>query len=264
MKKQTILTALLVLFTMGQAWAWGGFAHRTVAEIAERNLTPKAKANIERYTGGTPLANYSTWMDSKKNPDYFKKAMRGWHASIVDAECRTSQDIRDKHRNGRDAVTGLLEFERMFKQRKQLSDSVVMFAIKCMVHMVGDMHCPAHVRFTDFENQGKFPVTFFGKKTSLHSVWDTAVLTRNHRGWKYQDYAAKLDCLSKKEAKKITRGWVEDWLEESGRVVRPTIRKVKRGDKLGAEFMEWGYPLAEAQAQKAGYRLAKVMNKFFK
>ena len=264
MRKQRFLTALLVLFTMGQAWAWGGFAHRTVAEIAERNLTPKAKANIERYTGGTPLADYSTWMDSKKNPEHVKKAMRGWHASIVDDKCRTSQEIRDKHRNGRDAVTGLLEFERVFKQREKMSDSVMLFAIKCIVHMVGDMHCPAHIRFTDFENQGKFPVRLYGKKTTMHSIWDTAALTRSHRGWKYQDYAAKLDTLPKGKAKRITRGWVEDWLEESGRVVRPTIHKVKRGDKLGDEFMAWGYPLAESQAQKAGYRLAKVLNKFFK
>ena len=263
MRKQTILM-LLALVTMGQAMAWGGFGHRTIAEIAERNLTPKAKTNIERYTGGTPLADYSTWMDSKDNPAHVKHAIRGWHASIVDEQCRTSQQIRDKHRKGRDAVTGLLEFEQAFKKREKLSDSVVLAAIKCIVHMVGDMHCPAHVRFTDFENQGKFPVRLFGKKTTMHSIWDTAVLTRNHRGWKYQDYAAKLDCLSKGKAKRLTRGWVEDWLEESGRVVRPTIHDVKRGDKLGAEFMEWAYPLAESQAQKAGYRLAKVLNKFFK
>ena len=142
--------------------------------------------------------------------------------------------------------------------------AVVMFALKSIIHMVGDMHCPAHVRFVDFENQGKFPITFFGKKTTLHKVWDTSVLTRNYKEWGYQGYAQKLDNLSKKKIKKITEGWVEDWLEESGRDVRPHIYDVKEGDALSEEFMSWAYPLAESQAQKAGYRLAKVLNIFFK
>ena len=261
----TILIALFAIIIVFDASAWGGFGHRTIAEIAERNLTPKAKANIEKYTKGTPLADYSVWMDMvrKEAPEY-AHATRGWHASIVDTNCQTSQEIRDKYRQGRDAVTGILEFEEMFRHREKLCDSVVMFAIKCIVHMVGDMHCPAHVRFTDFENQGKFPLKFFGKKSTLHKLWDTSVLTRYHKGWSYKEYAQKLDNLSAREAKRITRGWVEDWLEESGRVVRPIIYDVNKGDSLNEEFMEWAYPMAESQARKAGYRLAKVLNVLFK
>lgn len=263
--KSFILTLIFACTISFNAMAWGGFGHRAVAEIAERNLTPEAKANIKKYTKGTPLADYSIWMDlvRKEAPEY-AYATRGWHASVVDTECKTSQELRNKVREGRDAVTGLLEFEKMFKEREKLSDSVVMFALKSIIHMVGDMHCPAHVRFVDFENQGKFPIKFFGKKTTLHKVWDTSVLTRNYKEWGYQGYAQKLDNLSKKKIKKITEGWVEDWLEESGRTVRPVIYKVKEGDSLSEEFMEWAYPLAESQAQKAGYRLAKVLNTFFK
>lgn len=266
MKKVVLtLTALLMLAVSFEASAWGGFGHRSIAELAERNLTPQAKANIEKYTKGTPLADYSVWMDMvrKEAPEY-AHATRGWHASIVDTECKTSQEIRNKHREGRDAVTGLLEFEEMFKEREKLSDSAVMFAIKSIVHMVADMHCPAHVRFVDFENQGKFPIKFFGKKTTLHKVWDTSVLTRDHKGWSYKEYAAKLDKLSKGKVKRVTNGWVEDWLEESGRLVRPIIYEVKEGSELDEEFMTWAYPMAESQARKAGYRLAKYLNTLFK
>ena len=265
MKKIVLsLAALMLMAVSFEASAWGGFGHRSIAEIAERNLTPQAKANIEKYTKGTPLADYSVWMDMvrKEAPEY-AHATRGWHASIVNTECKTSQAIRDKYRDGRDAVTGILEFEQMFKEREKMTDSAVMFALKSIIHMVGDMHCPAHVRFVDFENQGKFPIKFFNKKTTLHKVWDTSVLTRDHKGWSYKEYAAKLDKLSKGKIKRVTNGWVEDWLEESGRVVRPIIYDVKEGDELDEEFMSWGYPLAESQARKAGYRLAKVLNIFF-
>ena len=263
--KNFILTLILALAVSFNAMAWGGFGHRTVAEIAERNLTPTAKANIEKYTKGTPLADYSIWMDlvRKEAPEY-AYATRGWHASVVDTECKTSQELRNKVREGRDAVTGLLEFEKMFKEREKMTDSAVMFALKSIIHMVGDMHCPAHVRFVDFENQGKFPIKFFGKKTTLHKVWDTSVIARNNKNLGYQGYAQKLDKLSKGKVKKIQKGWVEDWLEESGRDVRPIIHDVKEGDALADDFMTWAYPLAESQAQKAGDRLAKVLNTFFK
>jgi hypothetical protein len=260
-----VIVLILTLAVSFDAMAWGVFGHRAIAELAERNLTPEAKANIEKYTKGTPLADYSVWMDLvRKNDPFNANATRGWHASVVDVNCKTSQELRNKVREGRDAVTGLLEFEKMFKEREKLSDSVVMFALKSIIHMVGDMHCPAHVRFEDFENQGKFPIRFYGKKTTLHKVWDTSVLTRFYKDWGYQEYAAKLNKLSKGKAKKVTAGWVEDWLEESGRIVRPVIHKVKEGDSLAEDFMEWAYPMAESQAQKAGYRLAKVLNTLFK
>ena len=266
MKIKSFILMLVFASTISfNAMAWGGFGHRAVAEIAQRNLTPEAKANIEKYTKGTPLADYSIWMDlvRKEAPEY-AYATRGWHASVVNTECKTSQEVRNKVREGRDAVTGLLDFEKMFKEREKMTDSAVMFALKSIIHMVGDMHCPAHVRFEDFENQGKFPIKFFGKNTTLHKVWDTSVLTRDYKSLGYQGYAQKLDNLSKKKIKKITEGWVEDWLEESGRDVRPIIYNVKEGDSLGEPFMQWAYPLAEMQVQKAGYRLAKVLNIFFK
>jgi len=261
----TILSLTLAFFVSFDAMAWGGFGHRTVAEIAERNLTPEAKANIEKYTHGTPLADYSGWMDRiPKDDEFSRHATRGWHASIVDTECHTSQAIRDKYRKGRDTVTGLLELEEMLKEREKLSDSVVMFAIKCIVHMVGDMHCPAHVRFTDNENQGKFPVTFFGRKTTLHKVWDTSVLTIEHKGWSYKEYAGKLDTYNERQIKKATAGWVEEWLEDAARAVRPATYWVGEGDALDEEFQSQGYPLAESLVRKSGYRLAKVLNTLFK
>lgn len=262
MKK--VLIVAIALIASVEALAWGGLGHRTVAEIAERNLTPKAKANIEKYTGGTPLWKYSTWMDTLKDQPVFKEATRGWHASIVDANCKTSQELRDKHRQGRDAVTGLLELEQLLKKREKLSDSVVMFAIKSMIHMVGDMHCPAHLRYTDNRNEGKFTVYTNNKKTSLHSVWDSSVLSYKHRKWNCEKYADKLNTYNKKQIKKVTRGWVEDWLEDAGRDIRPTIEWVSKGDNLTSEFYEKAQPLAHLEVQKAGYRLAKYMNTLFK
>ena len=60
MKKPFLLLSLLLTFGLhADCAAWGTVGHRAIAEVAQRHLTPKAKAAIERYTGGTPLAEYA-------------------------------------------------------------------------------------------------------------------------------------------------------------------------------------------------------------
>ena len=266
--KRSII-ALLALFLALEAVAWGGLGHRTVAEIAERNLTPKAKANIEKYTNGTPLSDYATWMDQiGKDPILGGKgATRGWHASVVDSQNRATQEVRNRVRGGRDAVTATLMFTEMFKEREKLTDSTVMFALKCLVHMIGDIHCPGHMRYEDVDGRDferGVIVTYFGKKQKLHKVWDTSIIASNHHGWTPKQYAEKLDNYSKKQIKKITKGWVEDWHSDAAKDIRAAIPWAPNGSKLGEEFDKKALPLAELELQKAGYRLAKTLNVLFK
>lgn len=264
MKKLLILIfAVLVSF---EVMAWGTLGHCTIAEIAERNLTPKAKANIKVYTKGEPLSSYAMWMDQiGKDPVLGRKgATRGWHASIVDENCHTSQELRDARRKGRDSATGLLELEKVLLDRQNQSDSVVMFALKCAIHMVGDMHCPSHLRYTDNRNDGDFNIYFFGKKMSLHSAWDWAIIQRKYKRTGWEKFANDIDNYTPKQIKRATRGWVEDWLEDAARDIRPTVGTVSKGDYLDEEFFEKSYALSVLEIQKAGYRLAKYLNTVFK
>ena len=265
MKRLLIAVAALVVTL--DVMAWGTLGHCTIAEIAERNLTPKAKANIEVYTKGNPLASYAMWMDRVgKDPVLGRKgATRGWHASLVDENCKTSQEMRNKYRKGRDSATGLLEMRKVLSNRKNHSDSVVMFALKSAIHMVGDMHCPAHLRYTDNKNTCWFDVYYHGKKMLLHTAWDNDIPQRKFKREACREFASYLNTYSKKQIKRAANGWVEDWLEDAGRSVRPTLGwGVRKGDNLGDEFDAKAYPLAEQQIQKAGYRLAKYLNTVFK
>ena len=96
-----LVVVVLTMVVALEAMAWGGLGHRTVAEIAERNLTPKAKANIDKYTGGVSLASLSTWMDSKKKPKRENDVCKKWHASVVDSKNRATQEVRDRVRGGK-------------------------------------------------------------------------------------------------------------------------------------------------------------------
>lgn len=264
MKKPFLLLSLLLTFGLhADCAAWGTVGHRAIAEVAQRHLTPKAKAAIERYTGGTPLAEYAVFMDEVAADPRYKEPFRGWHASIADAECNSPAEVREKYRKGRDGVTGAETLTAALKNYRELDDSVVLTYIKCIVHMVADFHCPAHVRYTDAHNEGKFDVTFFGKPKTLHSVWDSGVIARIHPGWSYERYADYLDNASKREIRRMTEGSHRQWFEDAARDVRPSIDWVAPGDTLGEEFMAKAAPLAEQQLRKASYRLAAALNRIF-
>ena len=265
MRRLSLLVVVLLL--SANAFAWGGLGHRTVAEIAERNLTPRAKANIEKYTGGTPLADLSTWMDSPKKPKRENDVCKRWHASVVDSQNRATQAIRDKIRGGQDAVTATLMFTEMFKEREKMTDSAVMFALKCLVHMVGDIHCPSHMRYADINNGRGFDlgveVYYFDSYEKLHKVYDTSLIASNNPGITPKAYAERLDTYTKKEIKSITEGWIERWHEDAARDIRVAIPWAKHDDSLFEEFDAKALPLAEMELRKAGYRLAKVLNTLF-
>ena len=266
MKKIMIaaIAAALSFACVGQALAWGRVGHRTIAEIAERHLTPAAKAEIERYTGGESIVAYAVFMDSVvKMPEYVKP-FRGWHASIADEKCKSPLDVRFKHRKCHDGVTAMEDFRASLANRSEMTDSAVLCAIKCIVHIVGDFHCPAHVRYTDCKNEGKYKVTYYDRKAILHSVWDTGVITHgDRRKWTYGQYADYLDTWSDKKIAACTKGWAQEWFEDCAHDVRKSIHWVGEGDVLGDKFQKKALPLAELELRKAGYQLAKALNTIF-
>ncbi len=263
MKRIIFLLFTFVALLPLNAFGWGRLGHYTAAEIAERHLTPEAKRNIERYTNGTPLAEYAIWMDQVAKVQPYKKLLYGWHASIADTKCKSTPEIRKEHRNGRDGVTAMEYFAEELRNREQLSDSVVLAAIKCIVHIIPDFHCPAHVRFTDFKNSGDFKVMFYGKSTKFHKIWDSGVLTRGRKIKDYKKYADVIDTYTKKQIARATKGDAQDWFERAAQQVRPTIHSVKTGDTLDDKWVQEVLPFGEQLLKESGYRLAKALNTLF-
>ena len=55
MKKSFLLLAAMLLCYCGTAFGWGKSGHDAIAYIAECNLTPKARKNIEKYLDGRSI-----------------------------------------------------------------------------------------------------------------------------------------------------------------------------------------------------------------
>jgi hypothetical protein len=76
MKKYLLLSLVCVSTLVLISWGFTG--HRTVALIAERHLTPQAKAAVADLLAGQSMADVSIWADEVRNkPEY--KNTAGWH-----------------------------------------------------------------------------------------------------------------------------------------------------------------------------------------
>lgn len=261
MRRISIILICLA-FTL-QAGAWGRIGHKTVAALAERHLTPAAKDHIAKYLKGESLQEVSLWMDQVSKTEPYKSETRGWHATVATPEGISTREVREQYRKGRDGVTAMEDFRTILKDYRNMEDSVVLFYIKCIVHIVGDFHCPVHVRYTDVKNEGHQPVLFMGKNTTLHKVWDSGILGRKYKGLAPDQIAQKLDTFSPEEISEATQGWAQEWFEGAAKRIRPMISDVKDDDELDMDFVEKNIDTANRELQMAGYQLAKALNTFF-
>ena len=158
MKKLLFLLLCAGFLQAGPVFGWGREGHETIAKIAERNLTKRAKKRIEKYLGGHSVVYYAKWMDEyRKTPEY--AFTDGWHTAPVDAGLRYTDELLNPKRGN--AIYGLELAVENLKNYRSLTDSAVAVNLKYVIHLVGDMHCPAHIKYTT--HNMKYDVLFEDK-----------------------------------------------------------------------------------------------------
>lgn len=250
------MLAVALLCWSGQAFGWGMAGHDAIAYIAECNLTPKAKKNIEKYLDGHSIVYFASWMDRYRHTPAYKMTSI-WHTNDVTAEGEYAPRAKG------DAMGGIEQAIEKLAHYRDLDDSTVRVSIQYLVHLVGDMHCPGHVKFPWCKNY-KFDLD--GKPCEFHSFWDSGALDMNHR-WGYVEYAHQLDRLSKKEIREIAKGTPRDWLVDNARDCRVIYEWTAPGQTFSSgearDLLNTAHPFAERQLLKAGYRLAALLNELF-
>lgn len=152
------------------ALGWGQKGHDVTAYIAECNLTPEAAQEIDRVLDGHSPVYYANWLDSASHtPEY--AYTRTWHYANIDEGY--TYDTMPKEPAG-DVVTAVNDLVAELKS-KELSAEKEAEALKMLIHLVGDMHCPMHSGHRSDRGGNTIPVTFFGKPANLHSIWDTSL-----------------------------------------------------------------------------------------
>ena len=260
----TLCCMFVMLFSAQRAMAWAAFGHGAIAYVAEQHLSPKAKSEVRRYLHHT-LPYYASWMDHwRAVPPFHPTNM--WHGIKSDEKGKLRWDIQGERANGQ-AMIQVKRIVEDMRDYKNLPDSVVRQNVIYLIQSVADMHCPVHVQFpkTTFPHY-RYTVKRRGKPFNMHYFWDDAP-GYQRKGWTYEMYAAEVDKITSKQAKKIIKKgdydyWGRDILKNTHRIYNITTAD-KEITKLTSEESAAVSALADEMAMKAAYRLAYILNTIF-
>ena len=167
-----------------QVMAWGKTGHRVIADIGEKQLSGEARANVELILGVETLAESSNWPDEMRSSDdvYWKKTANPYHYVTVPAG-KTYAEVGAPQEG--DAYVALEKFAKILRDPGASRDEKQK-ALRFAVHIIGDLHQPLHAGNGTDKGGNDVKVSFFGKSTNLHSVWDSAMV--DYEQLSYTDY----------------------------------------------------------------------------
>lgn len=249
-----VLSVLLPTTTL----AWSGAGHRMIAELAERQLSPAARAEAQRLLavrGAAHLADVATWpdelRDDPKQRALSKATSRLHFINFADSTCR--YDAARDCAGGQCVVGGVATYAAILGDRTK-PDAERADALSFVVHFVGDAHQPLHAGYRTDRGGNDYQVQLDGKGTNLHTVWDSRILGSRRIGW--SDYAERLA----KEPRLKVAGMPRDWAEESCRITRDDgVYPSKH--KLESSYPVTMRPLAERRVREAATRLAATLER---
>lgn len=278
------------------AAAWGASGHRTVCEIAFRNLTPTAKAEVARLLQARPALLASdpkngqfgwacTYPDRtieggpvRRDPEHFVNYARSLTAVTVEAGCGEAYDCVD---------TAIFEDYARLKSRA-LPDRLRAVSLMYLGHWIGDIHQPLHNSFADDRGGGQVATSGLCGG-GLHSTWDTCILQRNAFGAVSEPGIDAVQALAATWSGQVSdtdrAKWLSaapwQWSRESYEIaITPGVQycvlvqstcqydtgRVTYGGSnprtvmINAQYASMAMPIIQLRITQAGIRLAHVIN----
>lgn len=275
---KTLLLALSL--TSLNAFAWGPTGHRVVGAVAEKHLEPGVAVKVQKILKGQTLSRVSNWSDEIKSEPETYSHTYNWHYTDWKDEDHNHDET---HSSGK-LMTAIKEQLAVLEDENASMDSKN-FALKFIVHLIGDLHQPLHVGNGLDQGGNKCRVTFHKKEMNLHQLWDEAMIDFTNLSYtELANYVAQ--GRTKEEYQSWKGGTPLDWALESkilrGQIYpadvnpsdRPlTLKQYCRSDivvaaedmpKLSYEYSYKFVPVVEKRLYQAGLRLATMLNQTLK
>lgn len=255
------LLALLLLLTPHSLRAWGREGHRTIALIAQKNLSRKAEAQVKELLGDKTMADVASWADEVRNqPEY--KGTGPWH--FVNLPLGYGYGEFEKQLKAiteANAYQALTDNLRILQDKKQPREKRV-DALKFVVHLVGDIHEPMHVSRAEDKGGNDIQLQFQGEGTNLHRLWDSGLLRA--QGLPDDRLAADLDHPDHTTRLSWENAAPEQWLFESYLLSTQQYAEASTGTKLDTPYYAAHIEQVRVRLQQGGIRLAKLLNETLK
>lgn len=259
---KTFLFAMLLCTGMAfgdtEARAWGQKGHDVVCSIAERHLSKKAAKKISEVLDGKSIVYWANWLDhASHTPEY--SYTRTWHYKDVDPDESYETAILCPSGDCVTAVNTQVEALRSGTLNKEAEA----LALKILVHVVGDLHCPMHSARKNDLGGNKWQVRFFDRGTNLHSVWDSDIVEASHK-WTFTEWTDQIDRVDRKTARSLAEGTPDDWCRETHEIAEQVYAKTPVGCVISYDYIAASAPVIERQLLLAGLRLASLLNEIYK
>jgi hypothetical protein len=251
-----VFLLILILFPLQDVWAWGRMGHGIVDEIAQTRLLPEVKTKIRKNFNIKALSDVANWADSVRK----KRAQGPWHYCNIKESEWTYMKNRDCP-DGACVVEKIRDFSRILidelvslKKRKE--------ALMYLIHFVGDVHQPLHLGNARDRGGNDIRVSFKGKSTDLHALWDRKLIYL--AGKSLVQYARGLSLrTTSSESKKWKSSGVTEWANESRALAlnHAYMLDPARKMRLSKKYIERSREIIELRLSQAGVRLAGLLNR---
>ncbi len=289
MKALRILSFLLLMIAPYRAVAWGDDGHKTIALIAERYLEPAVRATLGAMLDADPdnltphdLASEATWADkyrdSNNRRDHYEQT-QNWHfvdLEINDPDIKAACFGRAALAAGTAASNGppkacivdkINQFLAEVKNPKTDFEERL-FALKFLLHFVGDLHQPLHAADNHDRGGNDVKVWSGSKALSLHHLWDVEFVQALARKPAVLVQVLLMQ-ITPAQAASWRAGTPEDWAWEAFAIAHQHVYgdpplSAGEAHQLDRAYAEQAKADAALQLSRAGVRLAHLLNQALK
>lgn len=276
-----LVVPFLVAAASSQAWIDTG--HMVVATIAQYELRPRVRQEIDRLlTIGGDARNYdfvttSPWADDVRSR---RRETGPWH--YIDYHFRTDGKPTANKPDPENVVWAIDKFSAVLRDRSK-PDAERSEALRFLIHFVGDIHQPLHSSDRDSDEHpdgdkggNDFPIVappvFAGMSRpphNLHAFWDFAGgLYEGERRPLSAASKARIDALSANLMKRFPVRSIrgandmnpEHWALESLAISKSFVYGFPEGTEPPPAYVKKAQAISAERLTVAGYRLARLLN----
>jgi S1/P1 Nuclease len=259
MKKHLLAVLGLILSLALVSWGYEG--HYAVGAIAENHLNANAKAAVKALLGHETMADVASYADDLRSNPAFAASKDLHYLNIPLGYSYPEFTNYIKNSLYGNVYTGIascintLKDPKSGKREKEL-------ALELLVHFVGDCHQPMHVSRVEDKGGNNIIVNFLGSNTNLHGLWDYGLI--QHEKIPYKDLAAKYDDATPGQIAKWQNDNVMTWLWESYQITTILYQEAADNPNFDEKYYQDHIPIVKNRIEKAGIRLAGVLNDIYR
>jgi len=256
--KRNICFWVLCLLVSVSSFAWGPVGHRIVSQVAYRQLTATARAQVDSLLGKHGIIYCATWPDEIKSDTIFPYT-HVWHFQNLSADIPNSEiDSIWAHplRDGKHLIAAVDSLSNVLRANQQ--DTL---ALRFLIHLVPDMFQPMHLGSPNDRGGNDLKMKWFDKNTNVHFVWDELLIDMNR--YSYSEYAQYLSDTYSYLKNEKSRQTLHQCMYDTYILTQAIYAYQALGEESAYHYKYRFQQDLDEQLYTAGIQLGKVLNELF-